>query len=279
MALTLDTTPEVAAAKVQWIDLQRITTSDDMQPRLVISEDAIRRYKDRLRQDRDAFPPVLLADLGAGTRPDPKNPWNQEAMLTVIDGWHRFRAHEETRMERIKARVIHCSPERAMWLAALANMHHGLPLKRGDQRRVFRRYITAAENRNPDGSPKSYRDIEADLGGLRGASTIHGWMQRDFPMLAAEMAKRGEVMEPEPWKEPRESHAQREIKKSTLNIVHVAKRAAKEDKEDITGDILWCCRYLTMSLGDTIGIAPERLFEAAKEAEWRACQDEGDEAL
>lgn len=275
MSLNLETTSEVAAAKVRRIDLKRITLCDDMQPRLVISEDAIRRYKDALRQNPDSLPPVLLADLGE----DQHGKGSNERMLTVVDGWHRFKAHEELRREKIKARVIQCSPERGRWLAALANLEHGLPLKRGDHRRVFRRYIQAGENRNPDGSPRSYRDIVGDLSGLRALGTIHKWMQKDFPSIAAEMAKSGEEVEPEAPKESTSSYAQIQMKSFALGLVRMAKVAVKEDKEDIKGDILEWSLFLTENLGRTIGIEPKDLFEAAQEAEWQSRRELEDESL
>lgn len=268
MALTLDTIPEVAAAKTRWVPLQHIAAEDDMQPRLTISEDAIRRYKDTLRANPRAFPPILLADIGTT-----KETWRgEERALVVVDGWHRFRAHGELGKDRIQARVIQCSTEHARWIAALANMHHGLPLKRGDQRRVFRRYVEAGQNRHPDGSPKSYRAIVEDLSGLRAANTIHGWMQQDFPKIAAEMAKRGEVMEETAPREHRLSYTQQRMKEFSLALVRMAKMAVKEDREDAREYVLWCSMHLTENIGWTLGIDPRELFEVAKEAAWQQQQ-------
>lgn len=268
MTLSIETAPELVAVKTKRVPLTDVTTDDDVQPRVVISEDAIRRYKDALRNNRNSLPPVLLADLGAV-----KETWEgRRKVLTVIDGYHRFKAHEELREKSILARVIRCDPERARWLAALANMTHGLPLKRGDHREAFRRYVRAGENRKPDGGLKSYREIVGDLNGMRAVGTVYKWMQRDFPQIAAEMAERDGPLEVEEQGKPEQSYALRQLKDYCLGVTRVAKLAAKDGEESAREDLLGWSLFLTENLGQTIGIEPGRLFEVAKEAEWRSRQ-------
>jgi hypothetical protein len=262
MALNLETIPELSGVKTTHVPLKRIRAGENMQPRVLISEDTIRRYKDTLRNAPTApFPPILLGDLGEA--PGERG----GTTYTVIDGFHRYKAHEELRRERIMARIIRCSRERAEWLAALANMHHGLPLKRGDQRRVFRRYVCAGENRHRDSNPKSYREIVEDLSGLRSIGTIHKWMQQDFPGVAAEMADRDGPIEEDAPKEPTTSYAVAKLKEFSLALTRIARLAAKEDKERGREAVLEWSLFLTENLARTIGIEPSKLYEAAVAAD------------
>jgi hypothetical protein len=128
-------------------------------------------------------------------------PAKEGARFVVIDGHHRLLAHQETDKKYIQARAIKTNINAAKLLAAQANLLHGVPLNKRDHREVFRRYVQAEANVKEDGSLKSYREIRADLTAIRTPTTLMNWMKRDFPKIAAEMAKREDIEQPTPYED------------------------------------------------------------------------------
>jgi hypothetical protein len=75
----------------------------------------------------------------------------------------------------------------AAWLAAQANLTHGLPLKPRDRRQVFRVFMGAGRYRRDKGRGlKSLREIARELGGGTPHTTVRNWMRTDFPRVARE---------------------------------------------------------------------------------------------
>lgn len=107
----------------------------------------------------------------------------------LVDGWHRVAALEKIGRDTAEAVVVEANEREAMWLAAAANLGHGLPLKNSELRQVFRAYVKARKHVAGKGKLKSYREIAPDIG--KPVTTIYNWMQADFPHIAAKMA--GEV--------------------------------------------------------------------------------------
>src|SRR5690606_2485769 len=74
----------------------------------------------------------------------------------------------------------------ALWMAAKANLTHGLPLKSREVRTVFRAYMKAGKNRR-NGELQSYREIAQDLGNRVTYTTVRNWMMTDYPHVARQM--------------------------------------------------------------------------------------------
>lgn len=116
-------------------------------------------------------------------------------VLVVVDGHHRLAAHERRGMGEIEAEIIEATANEAQWLAAAANMAHGLPLRRAEIRTAFRAMIKARKHiAKPTkgammpGTLLSYRELTAMMGGLVRHTTLHSWMAADFPDIARRMA-------------------------------------------------------------------------------------------
>lgn len=169
--------------------IAELVISEAMQPRSKVNQDAINRYRLVFQNGGvSPFPPILVARIT--DQPDARG------CLTVIDGFHRVRAASLAQVERIDARVVEMTHAEALWQAAMANLKHGLPLSGKDTVEVFKRYVWGGKNVDEKGELKSYAGITADLGGMRSKQTLHRWMTRYFPAVAARMAGREEIEEP-----------------------------------------------------------------------------------
>jgi hypothetical protein len=107
----------------------------------------------------------------------------------VVDGWHRIAAHEWRGEKQITAHVVIATEREAQWLAAAANLSHGLPLKPREVRTAFRAFIKARQHIRQTGRLLSYRDIAEAMGGLVVHTTLRNWMKADFPRIAQKMAE------------------------------------------------------------------------------------------
>lgn len=121
------------------------------------------------------FPPVRLAWI------------DDKKSLTVIDGWHRVNAAIVAGADVIPAIVERMTFREAMGQAALANLSHGLPLKKTELRRVFKLFMKSGSNRKKNKQLMSYREISTALNGCVGHTTIANWMKKDFPRIARAM--------------------------------------------------------------------------------------------
>lgn len=106
----------------------------------------------------------------------------------LLKGWHRMAALDKLGRKHVSAKIHNVGEREALWIAASANLKHGLPLKSTELREVFRKYIRARKHRNPDGALRSYREIASDLGGIKTHTTVRNWMRKDFPRIFAEYA-------------------------------------------------------------------------------------------
>lgn len=158
--------------RVVEVPLDDILRDPQMQVRIKLDEETIKRYESIYAADNE-MPPVKAALIGDA--------------LVLVDGWHRMAALERLGYATVQAEIIPASQRETFWLAAKANLEHGLPLKRREIREVFRAYIRARKHVLPGGDVKSYRDIAQDLGGLRRHTTIRYWMMKDFPKIARRM--------------------------------------------------------------------------------------------
>lgn len=195
--------PEGAAE----IELRWIKRDPKLQVRSKLSEPHIKSLM-RLLQTHVELEPVSVANV------------NGEHIL--VDGWHRCAAYERLGWQRIRARIITPDEKEVPWLAAQANLRHGLRLSSRDSKKVFRAYVKSGMHRNGAGY-KSYREIGRDLG--RFHSTIQKWMESMFPSVHRKMSDGAreepfERTEPEPEEVKRQEH-QRTVSQALDGLVRV----------------------------------------------------------
>lgn len=160
-------------SKIYELALSDILIDDKLQVRRRLNEAAITNYT-AIYKSGGAMPPLRVARVPSGA-------------LILVDGWHRVAALRRLEVGRASVEIIETSERGARWEAARANLKHGVPLKNGEYREVFRAYVSARQHRGRNGKLKSYRDIAHDIGGTRAYTTIRNWMLADFPRIAEDM--------------------------------------------------------------------------------------------
>lgn len=108
-------------ARPRKVALSRITVDHAIEPRFLMSKDALVRYADIYRIAPNTLPPVTLAVVVDGS-------------LVMVDGFHRLEAARRARMRDIKAVVIEGrTRDELMWLAVEENCRNGLPIGRAER--------------------------------------------------------------------------------------------------------------------------------------------------
>lgn len=198
----------------------------------------VRRYASAMRVEEE-LPPVQIAELNGA--------------YILVDGWHRVAAAESIGRKEIAATVEPvASEEEALWLAAKANVKHGLPLKAKEFRSVFRAYVSAKRHRLPGGGFKSYRDIAAELGGAKSFTTIRNWMEKDYPPIFRAMGG----AEPFERQEPTEAVSP---EAGLVAAVYDALQTARAAMQGVTDEYL---------RGEVVS-AIEGLLSEAQQAAWK----------
>lgn len=204
-----------APPKTAEVAIEELLRDPRYQVRKKLDDATVGRYAKNYRAGTP-MPPVKVAMVGG--------------VPVVIDGWHRLAALDTLGILTVDVEVIEATPKEARWLAAKANLAHGLPLKGSELREVFRAYVRAGEHLETTKHGKrlkSYRAIGAELG--RTHPTIRAWMQRDFPRIARKYSNEenakmtGGVREVD----PEEEHA--ETVRNKLNDVLAASRGVKDE--------------------------------------------------
>ncbi len=154
------------------VETLRVLTRDDWQVRTRLDPGTVARYRSVFKGGC-SFPPIEIVAV--------------DGVWTLIDGWHRLAAAKLEDVLVLPATVVIAGPAEAAWLAAKANLAHGLPLKAREHRNVFRAFIRAGMHRKRK-CFLSYRDIAGALGGVRSHGTLWNWMKKDFPGIAEQMA-------------------------------------------------------------------------------------------
>ena len=140
-----------------------------LQVRRKLNEGAIHQYASAYRQEV-TLPPIKVAVVNG--------------VEMVVDGWHRLAALESIGRKDVEAEVMeNITMEDARWMAAQANLTHGVPLKPKELRNVFKVYVTAKKYLDEKGRLKSYRQIAQELGGKVDHCTVRNWMKTDFRRL------------------------------------------------------------------------------------------------
>lgn len=160
----------------EWLPLSAIVKAEGLQVRKRLDKAALHRYAEMTKAGR-LPPPIKVAQVQGPTGP----------VFLLVDGWHRMAAGAlQTSGNDVRALVAEMTEKEAGWVAAEANMGHGVPLKPGEYREVFRAFIKAGKHRKARGEVMSYREIGAHI--LKPQTTIRNWMQRDFKALFRRMA-------------------------------------------------------------------------------------------
>lgn len=110
--------------------------------------------------------------------------------LYLLDGWHRMCADALQKLSgldgvEVLAKVATMDKHQAQWVAAKANMGHGVQLKSKELHEVFKAFIKAKQHIKADGSLMSYREMAPHIG--KPYTTVRNWTLRYFPKLASEM--------------------------------------------------------------------------------------------
>lgn len=161
------------APTTKTIRITDIVQNEALQVRNRVDQGTVKRYAS-VYACGNKMPPVQVAVV------------NDAYVLT--DGWHRLAALEQLGRTDVEAEVIPAKERDLAWLAAKANLAHGLPLKAKEYREVFRAFISSRQHLLENNELKSYREIAQELGGQRHYSTIRNWMMKDFPKIASRMA-------------------------------------------------------------------------------------------
>ena len=163
--------------------------------RTVAIRDLVRDPSFQVRQGTDEGTVLRYANvLAEGLFLPPIKAAMVNGALVLVDGWHRVAAHERRGIKDIEAEVVEATAGEAQWMAAAANLAHGLPLRKAEIRTAFRAMIKAGQHiAKPitgvmlPGSLVSYRDLAKLLGGLVRHNTLIAWMGQDFPRIARRM--------------------------------------------------------------------------------------------
>jgi len=95
----------------QLLDMSIIRIDGDTQPRTAINPGIVQEYAEAMQAGAE-FPAVTVVHDGAAY-------W-------LVDGFHRFFAHQRLNRQQIKAEVIAGELKDARWLSVAANKTHGL---------------------------------------------------------------------------------------------------------------------------------------------------------
>lgn len=151
---------------VTTVTITQLCRSKDFQVRAKLCPHTVQRYAAAIKAGQE-LPPLQVALV--------------DGVPCLVDGYHRAAGLEFLGFEEADAIITEATKDEAMWMAANANLTHGLPLKSREIREVFRVYIQTGRYKKGRGKWKSYREIGQELG--RPHTTIRHWMEKDFKKL------------------------------------------------------------------------------------------------
>ena len=103
-----------------------------------------------------------------GVQMDPVDVFEIERKLLLVNGWHRWHAHEQADKGTIAANVHTGDMNAAMEFAAFANAKNALPLTKHDRREAVKLLLLAGGFER-----RSEREVTAELGIPK--TTLHRW--------------------------------------------------------------------------------------------------------
>lgn len=152
-----------------------LVMDESYQVRSRLDDGAVSRYVDAMRTGQE-FPPIWIAKVGGA--------------VVIIDGFHRTTAARRLGRQTLPAILMKRDEAELQWLAAEANLAHGVPLKKSEARKLLAAYVRAGRHRIGTRRVKSSRDIAKDLHGLASHAAVLKWMKADFPEVARRMTDR-----------------------------------------------------------------------------------------
>ncbi|MEW9902673.1 ParB N-terminal domain-containing protein [Pseudomonas putida] len=158
----MDTLPNSTATDSKVV-IAQLCRSPAFQIRKKLCPKTVARYATAIKAGQQ-LPPLQVAVV--------------DGVPCLVDGYHRAAALESLGHLEADASITEATREEAQWMAAKANLTHGLQLKPSEMREVFRVYVRTGRHRKSRGRLKSYRDIGLELG--RPHTTIRNWMEKDF---------------------------------------------------------------------------------------------------
>ena len=148
------------------VRLDRIILKKELQARYKVYEATVNDYANAYEAG-SKFPPVKIVEI--------------DKALYLVDGWHRVASLKSLSRKDVKAEITeNGTMEEACRQASMANMTNALPLKKGEQRNVFKLYMQARRYRVGGGEVKSLRVIRDELQRMRSHVTLGKWMREDF---------------------------------------------------------------------------------------------------
>lgn len=149
------------------VSLTQLVRSPEYQVRKRLDLPTVSRYETAMKAGHE-FPAVKVAKVGE--------------TLILVDGFHRAAARERLGEEWITAEVVETTEDEAKWMAASANLRHGLPLTNSEIRETFRVYVRTKQYLTSNGrKTKPYREIAQEVG--KQHTTVRNWMREDFPHI------------------------------------------------------------------------------------------------
>lgn len=109
------------AIEIKRVPLAKITQDKELQPRQALTQEAVQEYAEAMT-DGGTLPPCLVVFDG-------KTHW-------LCDGFHRVNAAKSIGAKDIECEVRRGTRHDAMWLAAAANLKHGVRRTNSDKRRA-----------------------------------------------------------------------------------------------------------------------------------------------
>lgn len=103
------------------VPIKQITMDKELQPRMALTKEAVEEYVLAMQEGAVMPPCVVVFD---GTKH-----W-------LCDGFHRVTAAQQLKLKAIRCEVVEGTREDAMWLAAAANLKHGVRRTNSDKRRA-----------------------------------------------------------------------------------------------------------------------------------------------
>lgn len=155
------------AADVRSVRLDDLVTVPDYQIRKRTDPGTVARYAGFLRAGAE-LPPVKVGMI--------------DGALVLLDGFHRVEAHRKAGRWEIAAEIVATNAREAKWLAAEANMKHGLPLKRSELRGAFRAFVHAGRHLDARRRVLSLREMAQGCG-VGSHNTVRSWLEKDFPRI------------------------------------------------------------------------------------------------
>jgi len=165
------------AARTILVNVEDLVLDHEYQSRFSLDQGAVKKYAEAMKAGAE-FPPITIGKVNGAP--------------VVIDGWHRVTAARKIGRTTLPAILVENPEHELGWLAAEANLKHGVPLKRGELRNVFRAYVRAGQHKTGRRRIKSSREISSDLHGLISHTCVINWMREDFPAIWKQMARRDE---------------------------------------------------------------------------------------